>query len=121
MSVLSLCLHLSSLTLYLLIAVEFVINYGLECLPIWVLLIFHIPHIHCLNISLCWLFCNWGSKHSLVFYTLIEHSLGIRVGALAVVSLPKCDPRPFLRQIDPNRLMLLHTLMEAIMHFGKSV
>ena len=28
---LSLCLHLSSLTLYLLIATMFVINYGLEC------------------------------------------------------------------------------------------
>ena len=28
---LSLCLHLSFLFLYLLIAVEFVINYGLEC------------------------------------------------------------------------------------------
>ena len=28
---LSLCLHLSSLTLYLLIATVFVINYGLEC------------------------------------------------------------------------------------------
>ena len=120
MPMLSLCLHLSSLTIYLLIAAEFVINYGLECLPIWVLLIFHIPHIHCLNISLCWLFCNWGSKHSLVFYTLIEHSLGIRARALAMVSLPKCDPRPFLRWIDLNRLMLLHTLMGAIMPFGKS-
>ena len=31
MLVLSLCLHLSSLTLYLLIAIVFVINYGLEC------------------------------------------------------------------------------------------
>ena len=31
MPVLSLCLHLSSLTLYLLIAAVFVINYGLEC------------------------------------------------------------------------------------------
>ena len=31
MLVLSLCLHLSSLTLYLLIAAVFVINYGLEC------------------------------------------------------------------------------------------
>ena len=30
MLVLSLCLHLSSLTLYLLIAAVFVINYGLE-------------------------------------------------------------------------------------------
>ena len=31
MLVLSLCLHLSSRTLYLLIVVVFVINYGLEC------------------------------------------------------------------------------------------
>ena len=31
MPVLFLCLHLSSLTLYLLIAIVFVINYGLEC------------------------------------------------------------------------------------------
>ena len=31
MLVLSLCLHLSSFTLYLLIAAVFVINYGLEC------------------------------------------------------------------------------------------
>ena len=29
-----------------------------------------------------------------MFYTLIELSIGIRVGALAMVSLPKCDPRP---------------------------
>ena len=31
MPVLSLCLHLSFITLYLLIATIFVINYGLEC------------------------------------------------------------------------------------------
>ena len=31
MPMLSLCLHLSSLTLYLLIAAVFVINYGLKC------------------------------------------------------------------------------------------
>ena len=31
MPVLSLCLHLSLLSLYFLIAVVFVINYGLEC------------------------------------------------------------------------------------------
>ena len=56
-----------------------------------------------------------------MFYTLIEHSIGIRVGALVVVLLPKYDPRPFLRWIDLNRLMLLHILMGATMHFGKSV
>ena len=31
MSVLALCLHLSFLSLYLLIATMFIINYGLEC------------------------------------------------------------------------------------------
>ena len=31
MPVLSLCLHLSSLTLFILISVVFVINYGLKC------------------------------------------------------------------------------------------
>ena len=56
-----------------------------------------------------------------MFYTLIELSIGIRVGALAMVSLPKCDPRPFLKWIDLNRLVLLHILMGATMHFGKSV
>ena len=63
----------------------------------------------------------WGSKHSLVFYTPIELSIGIRAGALVVVSLPECDPRPILRWIDLNLLTLLHILMEATMHFGKSV
>ena len=29
-----------------------------------------------------------------MFYTLIELSIGIRVGSLVVVSLPKYDPRP---------------------------
>ena len=54
-------------------------------------------------------------------YTIIEHSIGIRAGALAVVSLPKCDPRPLLRWIDLNCLMLLYTLMGAIMLFANSV
>ena len=31
-----------------------------------------ISHIYCLSISLCRYCLNWGSKHSLVFYTLIE-------------------------------------------------
>ena len=30
----------------------------------------------------------------IVFYTLFEHSIGIKAGTLVVVSLPKCDPRP---------------------------
>ena len=59
--------------------------------------------------------------HLEVSCTLIEHSIDIRAGAFVVVSLPKCDPRPFLRWIDLNRLMLPYTLMGAIMLFGKSV
>ena len=62
-----------------------------------------------------------GSKHSLVFHTLIELSIGIKTGALAVVSLPKCDPIPLLRWIDLNHLMLHHILMGSTMHFGKSI
>ena len=46
MSVLSLCLHLSSLTLYLLIVVVFVINYGLEYFTYLVIAyIHHSAHI----------------------------------------------------------------------------
>ena len=44
-------LHLSSLLFSFLIAAMVVINYGLECFAIWVLLIFIILHINCLNIS----------------------------------------------------------------------
>ena len=43
-------------------------------LLIWVLRIFHIPHIYCLNITLYWEICFLGSKHSQVFYTLSEFS-----------------------------------------------
>ena len=46
MPVLSLCLHLSSLTLYLLIYVVFAINYGLECFIYLVIAyIHHSAHI----------------------------------------------------------------------------
>ena len=31
-----------------------------------------------------------------MFYTLFEHSIGIRVGILVLVSLPKCDPWPLV-------------------------
>ena len=48
-----------------------------------------------------------------------ELSIGIRVGALVVVSLPKCDPRPHLRWIDLNPSMHLPTLMGALTPFGK--
>ena len=37
---------------------------------------------------------NWGSKQALVYSHIFELSIGIRVGALVVISLPKCDPRP---------------------------
>ena len=47
-------------TLFLLIAVVFVINYGLECFAIWVLLIFIILHINCLNISFVLVNLNLG-------------------------------------------------------------
>ena len=56
-----------------------------------------------------------------MFSHKFELSIGIKAGALVVVSLPKCDPKPFLGWIDLNRLMLLHTLMGAIILFGKSV
>ena len=56
-----------------------------------------------------------------MFYTLIELSIGIRAGALAMVSLPKYDPRPLLRRIDLNHLRLHHILMGETMHFGKFV
>ena len=38
---LSLCLHLSSFTLYLLIAARFVINYGLDCFTYLVIAYMH--------------------------------------------------------------------------------
>ena len=89
---LSMCLHLSSLNLYLLITTVVMVNFGLDCFTNFVLAYIHIPHIYCLFISLCWLFLNWGSKRSLVFCTLIELSIGIRVCTLVLVSLLKCDP-----------------------------
>ena len=46
MPVLSLCLHLSSLTIYLLIAAVFVINYGVECFTyLGIAYIHHFAHI----------------------------------------------------------------------------
>ena len=32
----------------------------------------------------------------IVFYTLIEHSISIRAGTLILVSLPQCDPLPYI-------------------------
>ena len=82
---LSLSLHLCSFNICLLIIAVVVINYGLDCFINSVLAYFHISHIHCLIISLNWYFVIWGTKRSKVFYTLFEHSIGIRAGALAVV------------------------------------
>ena len=105
MLVLSLCLHLSFLSLYLLIVAVVVINFGLECfINLDIAYVSYFAHI-LFDYKLVLVFCNWGSKHSLVFYTLIELSIDIRTGARALVSLPKCDPRPFLRWIDLNHLM----------------
>ena len=59
---LSLYLHLSSLNLCLLIAAVIVINFGLDCFTNSDLTYFHIPHKHCLIISLYWQFVNWWSK-----------------------------------------------------------
>ena len=82
---LSLCLHLSSLTLYHLIATVVVINYGLECFTnLGLAYIHHSAHIFFVY-KLVLVIYIWGSKRSLVFYTLFELSIGIRTGALAVV------------------------------------
>ena len=53
-AMLSLCLHLFSPNLYLLITTVVVINFGLDCFTNYVLAYIHIPHIHCLIISMCW-------------------------------------------------------------------
>ena len=87
-----------------LIAAMFVINYGIECFSYLVIAyIHHSAHILFVY-KLVLVLLKLGSKHSLVFYTLIELSIGIKVGAFAVISLPKCNPRPLLRWIDLNLL-----------------
>ena len=74
MLVLSLCLHLSFLSLYLLIVAVVVINFGLECfINLDIAYVSYFAHI-LFDYKLVLVFCNWGSKHSLVFYTLIELS-----------------------------------------------
>ena len=65
--VLSLCLHLSSLNLCHLIFAVVVILFGLDCFINSFLAYFHIPHIHCLIISLNWYFVIWASKRSRCF------------------------------------------------------
>ena len=73
-----LCLYLSSLTLYLLIAAMFVINYGLECFTYLVIAyIHHSAHILFVY-KLVLVLLKLGSQHSLVFYTLIELSGGLK-------------------------------------------
>ena len=72
---LSLCLHLSSLNLCHLISTVVVILFGLDCFINSVLVYFHIPHIHCLIISLNWYFVIWGSKRSRYF----THYLNIQL------------------------------------------
>ena len=72
---LSLCLHLSFLTLCLLVVALFVINYVLECFTNLVIAyIHHSAHILFVY-KLVLVLLNLGSKHSLVFYTLIELSV----------------------------------------------
>ena len=71
---LSLYLHLSSLTLYLLIVAVFVINYGLECFTnLGLVYIHHFAHILFVY-KFVLVILILRSKHSLVFYTLIELS-----------------------------------------------
>ena len=73
-----LCLYFSSLTLYLLIAAMFVINYGLECFTYLVIAYIH-HSVHILFVyKLVLVLLKLGSKHSLVFYTLIELSGGLK-------------------------------------------
>ena len=77
MPVLSLCLHLSFLSCYLLIATVFVISYGLECVTnLDIAYISYSAHI-LFDYKLVLVFCNWGSKRSLVFYKLIELSVSV--------------------------------------------
>ena len=72
---LSLYLHISFLSLYFLIVTVFVINYGLECVTnLDIVYISYSAHI-LFDYKLVLVFCNWGSKCSLVFYMLFELSV----------------------------------------------
>ena len=78
MPVLSLYLHLSSLILYILIVAVFVINYGFKCFTYLVIAyIHHSAHILFVY-KLVLVLLKLGSQHSLVFYTLIELSGGLK-------------------------------------------
>ena len=61
---LSLCLHLSSISLYLLITVVIVINYGLKCVTNLGLAYIHITHINCFVYKLVLVFLILGFKLS---------------------------------------------------------
>ena len=78
-------------TLFLLIAVVFMISYSLECFAnLDIAYIYHSAHI-LFEYKFVLEILKLGSKHLLVFYTPSEHSIGIRVSTLVLVSLPKCD------------------------------
>ena len=72
---LSLCLHLSSLSLYLINVAVLVISYGLECVTnlniVYISFSAHILFYYKLVLLILYL----GFKHSLVFYTLFELSV----------------------------------------------
>ena len=72
---LSLCLHLSSLTLYLLITAVLVINYGLECVTNLIIAYISFSAHILFDYKLVLLILYLGFKHSLVFYTLFELSV----------------------------------------------
>ena len=71
------CLHPSSLNLCHLIYAVVVILFGLDCFINSVSAYVHVPHIHCLIISLNWKFINWGSKRLRCFihYLNIQYIL----------------------------------------------
>ena len=72
---LSLCLHLSSRSLYLINVVVLVISYGLECVTnLDIVYISFSAHI-LFDYKLVLLILYLGFKHSLVFYTLFELSV----------------------------------------------
>ena len=72
---LSLYLHLSSLYLYLLITVVFMINYSLECATNLVIAYISFSAHILFDYKLVLLILYLGFKHSLVFYTLFELSI----------------------------------------------
>ena len=61
---LSLCLHLFSLSLYLLITAVIMINYGLECVTNLVIAYISFSAHILFDYKLVLVFLIWGSKHS---------------------------------------------------------